>query len=112
MHDGVLDLGVQNQAREVGVRVIRRDRGLLTQLGQTRGKVLRGRTVFDAAFAANGSLTQCHDGILGFARCKQPVDSVRSCPHRSNPRTKPVKIAYLSVFNVNYARLWPCLCVA
>ena len=63
LHDGILRLGVQDQAGGVGLGVAADDHDLFTEFGQTRYEVLGGRGLTDAAFTVDGALTYCHGDI-------------------------------------------------
>ena len=58
VQDGVLGLGVQDQAGGVGLRVAADDQDLLAQLGQRRQRVLGGGGLADAAFAVESDLAK------------------------------------------------------
>jgi hypothetical protein len=59
--DGVLRLGVQDQAGRVGLGVAADDEDLLAHLGQGRQGVLAGGGLADAALAVEGDLPKfCH----------------------------------------------------
>ena len=81
----VLHLGVENETRGIGLGIAADDENLLSEIDESRERVLRRRRLSDAAFAVEGDLAQSRHDPGSFHREGRPKRS----PGRSRQRKSP-----------------------